>query len=82
MTRLVERLGQVLCALLVCDILVGWVGSKKFSLTVQRCGHGLLRIDILLTPIHHTNEAESKRVCPPGQDIIGIGSGIHKIELG
>lgn len=71
----------MLGTLLVCDILVCLVGGKKISLTFQRCGHGFLRIYILLAPIHHTDEPEFERVCPSGQDIIGICPGIHEIEL-
>ena len=80
--HLVERLCQVLGALLMCNILIGRVGDEEFLLTVQRRGHGFLCIDILLTPIHDTNEPELEGVCPSGQDVISVSSGVHEIEFG
>ena len=71
----------MLSTLLVSDIPVGWMGGKEFSFAVQSCSHGLLRINILLTPIHHADEPEPKRVCASGQDVIGVGSCIHEIEF-
>ena len=81
-TCLVERFCQVLGTLLVRDIPIGRVVGEEFLLTVQRSGQGFLRINVLLTPIHDTNEPELERVCSPGQDIIGVSSRIHEIELG
>jgi len=81
-THLVQRPCQVLAALLMRDIPVGLVGSKEFLLLVQCRGHGLLRIDVLLTPIHDANETELEGVCPPGQDMVSVSPRIHEIELG
>jgi hypothetical protein len=71
----------VLGALLVRNVPVGWVGSKEFFFTFQRSSHGFFRIYILLTPVHHTNKSEPERVCPSGQDIVGVCPRIHEIEF-
>ena len=64
------------------DVSVCWMGCKEFLLAVQCCRHWLLCIDILLTPVHNTDESKFERVGSSGQDIVSIGSGVHEVELG
>ena len=64
------------------NISIGRVGGKEFLLTVQRRGHGFLCVDVLLTPVHDTDETELEGVCTSGQDIISVGPCVHEVELG
>jgi len=66
----------------MCDILVGRVGRKEFTLAIQCRGQRFLCIDVLLTPVHDTDEPEFERVRPSGQDIVSVCSRIHEVKLG
>lgn len=81
-TCLVECLCQVLGTLLMRNIPIGRMVHEEFLLVFQCRGHRFLRIDILLAPIHDTNEPEFERICPSGQDIISVCSCIHEVKLG
>jgi len=55
-TCLVKGLCQVLGALLMCNSPIGRVVGKELRLALQRRVHGFIGVNILLTPIHDTNE--------------------------
>lgn len=43
--------------------------------------HTLLRVDILLTTIHTTNEAQFEGVDTSGEYIKSVGTRIHKVKF-
>jgi hypothetical protein len=81
-TNLVKGLCKVLSAILVRDIAVSRVVTEKLCLAIACIRHRLFRVDILLTTVHDTNEAEFEGVDATGEDIERICTRIHEIELG
>lgn len=55
---------------------------EKLSLTLQRIAHPLLRRDVQLTTVDHADEPELEGVDAAGEDVEGVGAGVHEVELG
>ena len=56
--------------------------AEELVLGVECLLHVLLRVDILLTAVHHADEAELERVDAAGEDVDGVGAGVHEVKLG
>lgn len=64
------------------DIPITRMGPEKLCLAAYGLVHGFTGVYILLTPIDDTDEAELERVDPTGEDVKGVGTGVHQVEFG
>lgn len=51
--------------------------SEELCFAIQRVGHALFRVYVLLAPIHDADESEFEGVDATCQDVEGVGSCIH-----
>lgn len=80
--HLVESLGEELCPAAVRNVAVPGVSPEEVLLAPELLVHGLLRVDVLLTPPDDADEAELERVDPPRQDVGRVRARVHEVELG
>lgn len=55
---------------------------EELRLTVQRILHALLHVDILLTTVDDTDEAELEWIHATGKDVRSIRARIHQVQFG
>lgn len=78
----VEGLGKVVGAASDRNVSVGRVVLEEVGLGLKSLFHGLVALDILLRAVDNTNKAELQRVDSTREDVEGVGSMIHQINLG
>ena len=79
--RRIERLRQVLGAAAVGDIAVRRMVPEEVCLCLERLLHRLIPLDVLLGPIHDTNEAQLKGIHAARQYIQGVGAMVHQVDF-
>ncbi len=77
----VQRLGQVSSAHAIGHRFVGGVLLEEQCLVSHGLTNTLIAIDVTLTTVHHTNEASLEWNDLTGQNIDGIRSPVHQIQL-
>ncbi len=79
---LVEALGQKLSTASVGHVPVRWVVLEKVSFGLQSIRERSAALDVRLRTVDNTNKAKLQRVYTSRQDIHGVCSVIHEIQLG
>src|SRR6266702_3369613 len=80
-TDLIERLCEKLCPVLVRDIAVLRMALEEVSFALERVGHALVDVDVLLRAVHDADEAELERVYPPREHVERVRACVHQVEL-
>ena len=66
----------------MCNIPIRRVRTEELHLLINRVFEWFVRIDILLTAIHDTNESQFQWVDAPGEDVERVRSCVHEVDLG
>lgn len=80
--NLVERLGEVLRAVLERDVPILRMTSKKLRLAFESVGHALVGVDVPLRAVHDADEAQLERVHAPREHVKRVRARIHQVQLG
>mmetsp|Transcript_11433 Transcript_11433/g.32103 ORF Transcript_11433/g.32103 Transcript_11433/m.32103 type:complete len:218 (-) Transcript_11433:663-1316(-) len=78
---LIQRLGQVRRAAAGRDLPVQCVGLEELALLAERVTYLDALHNVLLAPVHHSDEAQAEGDHPPQQHVQGVGSAVHNIDL-
>ena len=81
-THHIQRLCQVLCSVFVGNIPVGRVVAEEFSFAFQSVSQALFSVDVLLASVDDTNESKLEGVNTSGEDVKGVGTGVHEVKFG
>jgi hypothetical protein len=81
-TNLIERLGEVLCAVLDRDVPILRMASEELRLAFERVGHALVGVDVPLRAVHDADEAQLERVHAPREHVLRVRARIHQVQLG
>ena len=81
-TNLIERLCEKLRPVPVRDIAVLRMTLEEVGLAIERVGHALFDIDVLLRAVHDANKAKLEGVHAPRKHVERVRARIHQVELG
>ena len=80
--HLIERLGEVLGAASVRNVLVGGVRAEKLLFGPSCCEHRDIAVNVLLRTVDDANKAELERIDAASENVERMGALIHQVELG
>jgi hypothetical protein len=78
---LVKTLREQLSTASVRHIPVCWVVPEEVALSLQSIFKRFSLLDVMLRSVDDTNEAKLERVHTAGQDVHGVCSMVHEIQL-
>jgi hypothetical protein len=80
-TNLVERLGEVLRAVLERDVPILRMTSEKVHLAFECVGHALVDVNVPLRTVHDADEAQFERVHASREHVKRVRASIHQVQL-
>ena len=80
-THLIEGFRKVFGSVFVRDITVGRMILEELRFAFQRVAHAFFGIDVLLTAVDDTDEAQLQWIYTPSEDIQRVCTGIHKVKF-
>ena len=80
-TYLIQSFCQVFSPILVRNITVSMMIVEKLRFALQRVAHAFFGVDVLLTAIDDTDEAQLQWIYTSSEDIQCICTCIHEVEL-
>jgi hypothetical protein len=81
-TNLVERLGEVLRAVLERDVPILRMTREKLRLTFEGVGHALVGVDVPLRTVHNADKAQFERIHASREHVKRVRPSIHQVQLG